>query len=72
MKTDDELLALLRVVGSWTDEKTEALLTLLERGVNSKVVADAGLEGIPTHCKHDRWIWDTCLACEEEDQENES
>ncbi len=72
MKTDAELLDVLREVGSFDESKSEALFELLRRGVSAKVVTDAAQDGLPTECEHGRDLWDTCLACEELEEANES
>jgi len=72
MKTDAELLDLLRAVGPFDDGKSEAFFELLRRKVNVNIVAAAAQDGIPTECEHGRDIWDTCLACEELEEANES
>ena len=70
MKTDAELLDLLREVGPFDDLKLEAFFELLRRKIDTKTVAMAAHYGIPTECEHGRDIWDTCLACEELEEAN--
>lgn len=70
MKTDAELLDLLREVGPFDDDKSEAFFELLRRNVSTKIVAAAAQDGLPTECEHGRDLWDTCLACEELEEAN--
>lgn len=72
MKTDAELLDTLREERPWDEPKEEAFFELLRRKVSMKAVADAALAGMPTTCEHGRDLWDTCLACEELEEANES
>jgi len=72
MKTDAELLQLLREVRPFDDDKADAFFELLSRKVDARVVAAAAQAGLPTECEHGRNIWDTCLACEEIEEANES
>lgn len=71
MKTNDELLALIREEGPWTVAKGDAALELLRREADLKEVAIAIRAGTPSYCEHGHpWV-EHCIACDGEFEEEE-